>query len=106
MFEGNNPSTAESAAGIAAGRQQEAYLLLLVPSGCVSERAVSFEVPHEVFSGCFEVPANESKPQHPAPESVGFIFSLLFLRACVLDLFRQFAHGQAELDHRPELASM
>ena len=29
MFEGKNPSTAESAAGIAAGQQQEAYLLLL-----------------------------------------------------------------------------
>ena len=26
MFEGKNPSTAESAAGIAAGRQQEAYI--------------------------------------------------------------------------------
>jgi len=72
----------------------------------VSPSAVSFEVPHEVVPGRFELVPDESEAEHPAPEGVGFVFGLLLLRACAPDLLGQLAHRHAKLDHAFELSGV
>src|SRR5699024_1787623 len=65
--------------------------------------AVAIHVLKEEVPRCFEFFPDKSQPEHPAPESVGFILRLLGLGACEADLLGQLAHGQAELDHRLEV---
>ena len=50
--------------------------------------------------------ADETESQHPAPESVFFIFSLLWNGACVLEVFSKLAHSEAKLNVSLELSAM
>ena len=78
----------------------------MLSSGCVSPSAVPFEVPHEVVPCGFELVPDEAEAEHPAPESVSFVFGLLLLRTCAPDLLGQLAHRHAKLDHAFKLSGV
>ena len=78
-----------------------AALPLGVPPCAVAVHVCEEEVPRR-----FEFVPDEAKSQHPAPEGVGFVFSLLGLVACEPYLLGKLAHCESKLNHRLELSGV
>ena len=73
---------------------------------CIPPCAVAFHVFQVIIPRRFEFIPDESQAEHPASEGVGFVFRLLWLRACEAYLLSKAVDRKAELDERFCLARM
>ena len=72
----------------------------------MSPCAVAAHVLEVILSCGLELVPNEAQSQHPASECVGFVFGLLRLGACVLDLLCKLVDCEAKLDECLGLSGM
>ena len=68
--------------------------------------AIPADIPQKHRSSGLELLADEAESEHPAPESVFFVVSLLRNRASVLKVFGKLAHSEAQLNVSLELSAM